>query len=226
MRWARWERPTGCTEGPKSGAVELRDWFSEVLPEGRDGGIFNCRKVRGSDAPSVHGEGRAVDWMLPVVDGRGSPTGRIVIEALGRVGDRLGVQCVIFDRTIWSGRSPNGRRYDGVHPHYDHIHAELTRDAASRLTVSSIRSAVGDVDMPDVVVQTPTLRRGSRGPSVATVQRALGVTADGIFGPKTEQAVRRFQRKAHLKQDGIVGPATWGRLAPTRQIAAGFKHLM
>jgi N-acetyl-anhydromuramyl-L-alanine amidase AmpD len=53
------------------------------------------------------------------------------------------------------------------------------------------------------------LFRGSQGPQVAELQRQLGVTVDGDFGPQTEAAVRAFQRRTPgLKVDGIVGPAT------------------
>jgi peptidoglycan hydrolase-like protein with peptidoglycan-binding domain len=47
---------------------------------------------------------------------------------------------------------------------------------------------------------------------VEVVQRKVGITdkkVDGIFGPMTEAAVRRFQRKRGLVPDGIVGPKTW-----------------
>ena len=37
-------------------------------------------------------------------------------------------------------------------------------------------------------------------------------TPDGLFGPKTDQAVRRFQSVNGLVVDGIVGPITWARL--------------
>ena len=50
------------------------------------------------------------------------------------------------------------------------------------------------------------------GVSVATVQRALGVTADGVFGPQTERAVRALQRRHGLAVDGIVGPQTLAAL--------------
>jgi hypothetical protein len=56
--------------------------------------------------------------------------------------------------------------------------------------------------------QSQALKRGSRGPLVAQVQQQLGVPADGIFGPQTAQAVRRFQARKHLTADGIVGPQT------------------
>ncbi|RXI98174.1 N-acetylmuramoyl-L-alanine amidase [Anaerobacillus alkaliphilus] len=51
-----------------------------------------------------------------------------------------------------------------------------------------------------------------RGEDVKHVQTALNVTADGVFGPITERAVRNFQRQQRLQVDGIVGPQTWNRL--------------
>lgn len=52
------------------------------------------------------------------------------------------------------------------------------------------------------------LKRGSRGPLVAQVQERLGAPADGVFGPQTERAVRRFQARRGLAVDGVVGPQT------------------
>jgi peptidoglycan hydrolase-like protein with peptidoglycan-binding domain len=58
----------------------------------------------------------------------------------------------------------------------------------------------------------PTLRRGASGDLVKQVQAKVGVTSDGAFGPKTEAAVRDFQRAHDLVADGIVGPKTWDAL--------------
>ncbi len=55
----------------------------------------------------------------------------------------------------------------------------------------------------------PTLRRGMTGELVKKVQAKVGVMADGDFGPRTEAAVRSFQRARGLVPDGIVGPRTW-----------------
>jgi putative chitinase len=56
------------------------------------------------------------------------------------------------------------------------------------------------------------LRRGSKGADVATLQKALGLTADGDFGPGTEAAVKAWQAKEGLTADGIVGPKSWAKL--------------
>jgi peptidoglycan hydrolase-like protein with peptidoglycan-binding domain len=37
-------------------------------------------------------------------------------------------------------------------------------------------------------------------------------TPDGVFGPKTELAVKNFQKDNRLFVDGIVGPRTWLKL--------------
>lgn len=66
--------------------------------------------------------------------------------------------------------------------------------------------------------EDPTLRRGSTGPDVADVQGRLvrfgiaDLTADGLFGPSTEQAVRQFQRIRGLPADGLVTTETWRAL--------------
>lgn len=59
----------------------------------------------------------------------------------------------------------------------------------------------------------PTLALWSRGPEVIAVQTALDLEPDGVFGPVTQDAVRRFQVDADLVPDGVVGPKTWAALA-------------
>jgi len=51
-------------------------------------------------------------------------------------------------------------------------------------------------------------RRSVRGGGVRSLQRVLGLPADGVFGPQTESAVKRFQRSRGLAADGVVGPMT------------------
>jgi uncharacterized protein (TIGR02594 family) len=62
------------------------------------------------------------------------------------------------------------------------------------------------------------LKRGNKGPKVRDLQRRLRELGynpgpvDGIFGPRTEAAVRAFQRDSKLVADGIVGPCTRANL--------------
>ena len=55
----------------------------------------------------------------------------------------------------------------------------------------------------------PVLRMGDRGDWVEVLQRALRIAADGDFGPGTKAAVIRFQKRAGLYADGIVGQRSW-----------------
>jgi putative chitinase len=57
-----------------------------------------------------------------------------------------------------------------------------------------------------------TLRVGSKGELVKRVQAALGIAADGDFGPGTERVVKAWQTANGLTPDGIVGPKTLARL--------------
>ena len=92
-----------------------------------------------------------------------------------------------------------------------------------------LRSYYGDVEIVNnapvqgITTSYPgtALRRGTSGPSVVTVQVMLNrisqsypaipkiPSVDGIFGIRTENAVRAFQGIFDLTVDGIVGRATW-----------------
>lgn len=58
-----------------------------------------------------------------------------------------------------------------------------------------------------------TIKKGSRGEGVKTLQKKLNIYPDGIFGSLTEEAVKEFQKAHSLKVDGIVGAKTWQALA-------------
>jgi len=65
-----------------------------------------------------------------------------------------------------------------------------------------------DFEIEDIGV----LRKGSRGNGVAIMQEALGLHADGIFGPGTERSLKSWQRSRGLAPDGIAGPFTLEKL--------------
>jgi peptidoglycan hydrolase-like protein with peptidoglycan-binding domain len=56
--------------------------------------------------------------------------------------------------------------------------------------------------------RTHRSHRSHRGGGVRSLQRVIGVPADGVFGPGTEDAVKRWQRRHGLVADGVVGPQT------------------
>jgi len=64
------------------------------------------------------------------------------------------------------------------------------------------------------------LSRGAVGDAVKEIQQALGVPADGFFGPRTEQAVKEFQTAHSLDADGIVGPRTRAKIPTDKKDAA------
>ena len=64
----------------------------------------------------------------------------------------------------------------------------------------------------------PTLKKGSKNEYVRAWQTFLNLNGydcgmnDGIFGAKTEKAVKAWQKNHGLKADGIIGPNTWATL--------------
>jgi putative chitinase len=59
------------------------------------------------------------------------------------------------------------------------------------------------------------LKRGSVGDDVKKLQEKLGVDTTGTFGPKTEAAVKAWQKSNGLKDDGIVGAMSWSKMFGT-----------
>jgi hypothetical protein len=102
---------------------------------------------------------------------------------------------------------------------YQHAHGLVTDGLAGPATMGSLHATP-----PTVVVPQPAppvspipfpgmnIHRGAKGGVVATIQRIVGVVADGDFGPNTEQAVRNWQARNGLAADGVVGPITWHRM--------------
>lgn len=72
-----------------------------------------------------------------------------------------------------------------------------------------------DINSPSTSFTTKNLRlvkRGSKGKSVKAIQEYLGLTVDGIFGPKTEETLKRWQSHNGLTPDGIAGPKTYQKM--------------
>lgn len=74
-----------------------------------------------------------------------------------------------------------------------------------------------DEPVGGAAIGVPIVRQGSNGPAVRTLQEKLqaagfGCGVDGDFGPKTEAAVKAFQRAKGLPADGVAGDRTWAAL--------------
>ena len=113
-------------------------------------------------------------------------------------------------KTTFSGATtPNSNSFAGLDTHV--AIRNIPASAASMSVEFSVGSGGGGTT-------DPVLRKGSKGPDVARLQLALANLGfdpgpkDGIFGPKTDAAVRAYQAARGLVVDGIVGPKTWGAI--------------
>lgn len=112
-------------------AAALQRW---AVRGASSGGIFNCRRVAGGLAWSVHAEGRAGDIML------GSATrdlGDAIVRDLLAAAWGLGLQRIIWHGYIYDAGRPRGEIFDDAGAHDDHVHWEQTREASRSLTEAS-----------------------------------------------------------------------------------------
>jgi peptidoglycan hydrolase-like protein with peptidoglycan-binding domain len=69
------------------------------------------------------------------------------------------------------------------------------------------------------------LRQGSKGAAVVALQRAIKVTPDGAFGPKTRSALVVFQKLQHISPNGIADRLVWDRLEKRDYPLVGYRGL-
>lgn len=142
--WGAYASPTSCTPRTPLGATSLAAYLKDSLSYTFSMGICNCRNVGGSSSLSHHANCRAYDCGIPTNGGKYRPElGDPIHQLLGPAGRRLGLDHLILNRIIYSARSPNGREYKGVHPHYNHAHIGLTAAAGLNLNYASIVAILG-----------------------------------------------------------------------------------
>ncbi len=87
---------------------------------------------------------------------------------------------------------------------FDEINLEIPK--------SAIAGAVGTVAAVGIIGAAPDAHAlvspGAQCAAVGSIQQAVGVSADNVYGPITTSAVRSFQSRNGLLIDGIVGPST------------------
>lgn len=87
-------------------------------------------------------------------------------------------------------------------------------------TTTTTKTETTTKEAATVNVELKVLKKGAKNNQVKTLQRILYAMGydlgsnpiDGSFGPKTETAVKAFQKKNKLEVDGSVGEKTWGKL--------------
>ncbi|WP_344707740.1 peptidoglycan-binding protein, partial [Marihabitans asiaticum] len=226
---------TVCDPAAKPGVTAFARLMSRHYAEPNYGISRNC-----NSGLTEHSEGRALDWMLDINNAQERAVANSVVAWLvapdsqgrpGAMARRFGIMYIIWNRQIWGAYSMDKgwRAYSGASPHTDHIHFSFSWDGALQKTswwtgkaltseTTSPGSGAGPITVP---TSYTTLQQGDHGTDVMLVQRAVGVSADGVFGPATAAAVRAWQSRHGLPASGTVTAAMWDKLiaqgkAPSR----------
>lgn len=125
------------------------------------------------------------------------------------------VKYVIFNGRIFSSETHPWEwrdRNKGAGDHSEHVHVSVVDDPNRFDDPSPWSFDMSGAATGKTMAFPPKLKRGDTGPAVHDLQNLLGISASGVFGGDTEEAVRAFQAKNDLFVDGIVGSHTWGVL--------------
>lgn len=156
----------------------------------------NGRPVAGAARPgtSNHGKGCAIDWARK---------------------NSLGVTVSLDDRTLrWlAENAPNFGFYNTVKSENWHW-CWMLGDGPMP---PAVLAEEGQYPNPEVPSSMPTLKIGATGENVEILQTKLNkkgynLLVDGDFGPRTQNAVKAFQKASKIVVDGVVGPQTWSAL--------------
>lgn len=173
-----WDGGSHCTGGLTPGARELGQYLQSRFPFIYEVGGYNCRENTAvTSSTSTHGLGRAIDLMIrQMPDGTADRRGDEVAQWLIDHAHEIGVQLIIWDKTIWNGgrRPATVRPYTGPRSHEDHLHVEINNDAANRRMPWFQRSP------EDVAGSTSSLVAGGGLSPVATAVIAATVTTAAV----------------------------------------------
>ncbi len=123
-------------------------------------------------------------------------------------------------------QTANGLKADGVAGPV--TLGKLTGGSSTSSGTGSSPSGGSGTETSTTLTGVPSLKIGSSGPQVKLLQERLkhygaSISADGDFGSVTDREVKKFQKANGLKEDGVVGPVTAGKLASStaKSIPAG-----
>ncbi|MGA4669236.1 M15 family metallopeptidase [Propionibacteriaceae bacterium Y1923] len=163
-----------------------------------DTGAYNCRFIGGTRTPSNHAYGRAID-----INWQSNPQSTVFKSDIPPAVVKMWINHGFY----WGGHYTSPTKYDTMHFEFMGSYSSINT-YYNRLT--------GSTTPPPSNVAT--LAVGSTGARVTTLQKTMNtwfpsyadtpLATDGIFGTKTENAVKEFQRRTGLTVDGRFGPAT------------------
>lgn len=176
--------------------------------------------------PNAVGVVRAYD--LDAGSGRDTAIGLWIAEHVRRLGQSgfrslqgggyvISASRIASEESGWAWRA-----YSGSSPHIAHTHVSVGKSAIAYDYRGTWNIADNPIFVP--APQPTPVSVGLTKAKIVELQRTLNdwyrvvkpnwypLAADGIWGPKTESAVRYFQTRARLVVDGIPGPKTLGAL--------------
>lgn len=190
--------------GLKPAVSSLREVMAEVRTAQPDvydslgtAGMFCARLIAGSNNPSNHSWGCAVDISIHgTLDGLGSG------KQDGKTLAGLAAMAPFFNDAGWYWGVGFSNFEDGMH-----------FEVADETMRTWHAEGLFGTDTVGRLVPEPNLSIGDRGKEVRELQNALAalgfdIMADGDFGPITRAVVMDFQASRGLTPDGIVGPKT------------------
>jgi MYXO-CTERM domain-containing protein len=131
-----WTTAKACGGKLRPGGHVLGEYLMDHFAIISSVGGYSCRRnTADRSRMSVHGTGRALDVFIPMVKGAANNAqGDKVANWLVKNAQSVGVQLIIWDRSMWRANGTNDVPYGGPVPHIDHIHVELTNEAAAQKT--------------------------------------------------------------------------------------------
>lgn len=233
MTYWGYESCPSCSGKPQPGTVALLKYLLERFPYTRSLGIYNCRNVGGTSTRSIHACGRALDLGIPTIAGRANTElGDPIVRFLDKYTTQFGLMGQIYNRTRYDAKTPRGRLYTGVNPHYDHDHIEQ-RSAQARslryadiVVIAGASKTEGD-DMLGFTIgpKGAASVAGERSEALQLLLLDRGETLpkwgpDGSAGDETRAALASFQSKHSITDEaGYVGPKTYAALFAAGSVA-------
>jgi len=133
-----WDGGAHCSGTLFSGTAKLRTYLNDTFSQISGIGGYDCRpNTADTSQTSIHGTGRALDVFIPMDGGAADNTkGDPVAAWLLTHAEFIGVQLVIWDHSLWNASKTGEklRAYGGPVPHIDHLHVEITEEAAAEQT--------------------------------------------------------------------------------------------